>query len=80
MNDLFNLFGNKKTNEQENQNDLFGGQFKSMNEFFDQLENFKKTFTGDPEEKLQQMLNDGTMTQDQYNALYKLAKKIQSVS
>ena len=47
-----------------------------MNDFVTQFGEFKKTVTGNPEEKVQELLNNGTMSQQQYNMLYGLAKKI----
>lgn len=40
------------------------------------FENFKKNFTGDPREKIQQMLNSGQITQQQYNAAVQRANMI----
>lgn len=74
-NNLFNQFGGK-VSQPNFQNSQFNGKFDSMNQFMNQFEQFKKTVTGNPEEKVQEMLNNGTMTQQQYNMLYGLAKKI----
>jgi tRNA C32,U32 (ribose-2'-O)-methylase TrmJ len=76
MNSLFNRYGQRKVTQPNIQNDQFNGRFKNMNDFVTQFGEFKKTVTGNPEEKVQELLNNGTMSQQQYNMLYGLAKKI----
>lgn len=44
-----------------------------------QFEQFKKNFTGNPQEKIQQMLNSGQITQQQYNAAVQKANMIKSM-
>jgi hypothetical protein len=41
-------------------------------------EEFKKNFTGDPKEKIQQMLNSGQITQQQYNMAVQKANMIKA--
>ena len=48
---LFNQFGNT-------------GQYADLVRQFNQ---FKKSFSGDPRQQVQQMLNSGKITQQQYN-------------
>lgn len=50
-------------------NSLFN-QLGSMNQYADlirQFNQFKKTFSGDPRQQIQQMLDSGRITQQQYN-------------
>ena len=37
------------------------------NDFLTKFNQFRKSFTGDPRQQIQQMLNSGRITQDQYN-------------
>lgn len=47
-----------------------------MNEFIQRLNQFKNTFKGDPKQKIQEMLNSGQLSQDQFNQLQAMAKQI----
>lgn len=40
---------------------------------------FKRSFSGDPKQQVQQMLDSGRITQDQYNAAVKKAQDLQKV-
>lgn len=40
---------------------------------------FKKNFNGNPQEQIQQMLNSGKITQQQYNAAVQKANMIKSI-
>jgi hypothetical protein len=44
-----------------------------------QFMEFKKNFTGDPQAKVQQMLNSGQITQQQYNQAVQKANMIKSM-
>lgn len=44
-----------------------------------QFEEFKKTFKGDPQAKIQQMLNSGQISQQQYNIAVQKANMIKSL-
>lgn len=44
-----------------------------------QFEDFKKNFTGNPQEKIQQMLNSGQISQQQYNAAVQKANMLKSL-
>lgn len=39
---------------------------------------FSKNFQGDPKQKVQELLNSGQMTQDQFNMLSQMAKNFQN--
>lgn len=44
-----------------------------------QLNHLKNTFQGDPNQKIQQMLNSGQISQAQYNNAVQRAQQIQSM-
>lgn len=46
--------------------------------FFQALQQLKST-GGDPNQRIQQMLNSGQVTQEQYNAAVEKAKQLQSL-
>lgn len=46
------------------------------NPMIKQILDFKKTFSGDPQQMVQQMLNSGRITQSQMNQLAKQADEI----
>lgn len=63
---LFNMFGRQPNN----------------NGFYNMLNNFKKfkqTFSGDPRQQVQQLLNSGQMTQEQFNQLSQAATQFQQM-
>ena len=47
------------------------------NNFFQRLNQLKSTFKGDPNQKIQQMLNSGQISQAQYNRAVQQAQQIQ---
>jgi hypothetical protein len=44
-----------------------------------QFEDFRKNFTGNPQEKIQQMLNSGQISQQQYDAAVQKANMLRSL-
>ena len=48
-----------------------------LTQFAQQLDQFRKTFTGDPRAEVQKMLNSGRLSQAQYNRYAQLATQIQ---
>lgn len=44
-----------------------------------QFMQFKQSFKGDPKQQVQQMLNSGKVSQDQYNAAVKKAQDLQKI-
>lgn len=64
MNPLFGLFG-------QNQNGMF-----PLN-MIQQFNNFKQTFQGDPKQRVQDLLNSGQMTQEQFNQLSTIAQQFE---
>lgn len=61
MNPLFNILG-AGNNGQSN--------------LIQQLLNFKRSFRGDPRQQIQQMLNSGQISQQQYNNAVQMANQI----
>lgn len=62
MNELFNQYGPKNP-------------YQNM---INQFNEFRKNFKGNPQQKIQQMLNSGQITQQQYNMAVQKANMIKS--
>lgn len=69
-NQLFNVLGNKSA---------LPVPFSNMQNMMQRLNQFRQSFKGDPKEQVQQLLNSGQMTQDQYNQLSQMATQIQNM-
>ena len=65
-NQLFNMLGG-----QQNMN--------PMTNLVNQLNQFRQSFSGDPKQQVQQLLNSGRMSQNQYNQLSQMATQIQNM-
>lgn len=65
MNPLFNMFGNQH------------GPFN--NNIINQFNQFQSTFQGDPKQKVQELLNSGQMSQEQFNQLSNMAQVFQTL-
>ena len=50
-----------------------------MINMINQLNLFKQTFQGDPKQQVQQLLNSGKMSQQQFNQLSQMATQIQNM-
>ena len=57
---------------------LAGNKNSGMNPMIQQLLEFKNQMQGDPQQKVQELLNSGRMTQDQCNSLVQQAQSILS--
>ena len=44
-----------------------------------QLNQFRQTFQGNPKQQVQQLLNSGRMSQEQFNQLSQMATQIQNM-
>ena len=64
-NPLFNLFGNS--------------QFGNVANLVKQFEQFKSTFQGNPQQQIQQLLNSGKISQQQYDQAVQQAKALQEI-
>lgn len=50
-----------------------------MNNFMQRLNYLKQTFQGDPNKKIQELLNSGKVTQEQYNQAVQQATQIKKM-
>ena len=57
--------------------DMLGGS--ALPPIVQQFIQFKQSFKGDPKQQVQQMLNSGKISQDQYNAAVKKAQDLQKI-
>ena len=57
---------------------LSGNKNSGMNPMIQKLMEFKNQMQGDPQQKVQELLNSGRMTQDQCNSLVQQAQTILS--
>ena len=48
-----------------------------MNGLLQRFQQFQQTFKGDPKQQVQQLLNSGRVTQDQYNRAVQMAQQLQ---
>lgn len=48
----------------------------NIQDFISKLNQFKQTYTGNPQQQIQQMLNSGKVTQQQYNNAVNTANQI----
>ena len=62
---------------------MFGGQQPPMNSglanMLSQFNQFKSNFNGDPKAKVQELLDSGQMTQQQFNQLSQAATQFQNI-
>lgn len=65
MNPLFNLLGGGRSALPAN-----------MQSILTQFQQFKNNFRGDPKQQIQQMLNSGQITQEQYNRAVQMANEL----
>lgn len=54
-------------------------QNQNMGDFLQRLNQLKSTFKGDPNQKIQEMLNSGQITQAQYNRAVVQAEQIRKM-
>lgn len=67
-NPLFNMLGGAMPNNLGN-----------MGNIVRQFQQFKNSFNGDPRQQVQQLLNSGKVTQEQYNRAVQMANMLQSM-
>ena len=53
------------------------GPFSNMANMMSQFQQFRASFQGDPRQKVQELLNSGKMSQQQFNQLSQLAQQFQ---
>ena len=54
----------------------FGNQNNNMNDFINQIMDFKKNFTGNPKQEVERLLQSGQMSQSEFNQLSQIANQI----
>ena len=69
-NPFFNRFANQPNPQ---------GPFGNVTNLVNQFKQFKSQFQGDPQEQVQELLNSGKMTQEQFNQLSNMAAQFQSL-
>lgn len=52
-------------------------QTNPMQQIIKRLQQFRQTITGDPQQQVQQLLNSGRVSQQQYNQAVQMANQIQ---
>ena len=72
-NSVFNALGNNTANSK------LPGPFGNIQELMSRLNQFRQSFNGDPKQQVQQLLNSGRMSQNQYNQLSQMATQIQNM-
>lgn len=55
-----------------------GGPFQNMMNMVQQFNQFRSTFQGNPQQKVQELLNSGQMTQEQFNQLSNMAQQFRA--
>ena len=65
MNPLFNTFGNPQ------------GPFSNFSNVLSEYNKFRQTLQGDPRQQVQDLLNSGQMSQEQFNQLSQMAQTFQ---
>lgn len=53
-----------------------GNQSNPMADIIRQAKEFKKSFTGNPRDEVQRLLNSGQMSQQQFNQLSQIAQQV----
>lgn len=60
------------------QTPMGGGPFQNMMNMVQQFNQFRSTFQGNPQQKVQELLNSGQMTQEQFNQLSSMAQQFRA--
>ena len=60
-------------------NDFKPQQNNPMNNFLNQFNQFKSTFTGNPEQQVKQLLSSGRMSQEQFNQFAQTASQLRKL-
>ena len=55
------------------------GPFGNIQAMMNQFQQFRQSFQGDPRAQVQQLLNSGKMTQEQFNQLSNMASQFQQM-
>ena len=57
-------------------NPLYG---MGNNQMLERFRKFKQSFSGDPRQKVQELLNSGQMSQSQFNQLQQMAQQFKNI-
>ena len=60
-------------------NDFKPNQINNMSNFISQFNQFRSAFTGNPEQRVRQLLQSGQMTQEQFNQFAETANQLRSL-
>lgn len=60
-------------------NDFKPNQTNQMSNFINQFNQFRSAFTGNPEQRVKQLLQTGQMTQEQFNQFAETANQLRSL-
>lgn len=69
MNEIYKALGNNK----------LSGPFGNMQNMINQFNQFRQSFQGNPQQQVQELLNSGRMSQEQFNQLKQLADQFQGM-
>ena len=58
---------------------MMGGTQPQMNGLMQRFQQFKQAFTGDPKQRVQDLLNSGKISQQQYNQAVQMAQQLQKM-
>ena len=56
---------------------MMGGNQPQMSGLMQRFQQFKQAFTGDPKQRVQDLLNSGKISQQQYNRAVQMAQQLQ---
>jgi len=68
MNPLYQMFGGMMQNG-----------FGKFGNLIQQFQQFRNSFRGDPKQQVQQLLNSGKVSQEQYNQAVQMANQLQKM-
>ena len=69
MNNLYKTLNNNK----------LPNQFNNVQDMIKQFKQFRQSFNGNPQKQVQELLNSGRMSQDQFNYLKNIADQFQNL-
>ena len=71
-NNLYNQLNNFQSQN-------FGNNFNNLQNIMNEFTKFKNSFQGDPKQMVQQLLQNGKMSQSQYNQLSQMALQFKNL-
>lgn len=60
-------------------NPIYQQMNNGSNDFLSRFNYFRQSFKGDPQQQVQQLLNSGKVTQEQYNAAVQKAQQLSRI-